>query len=259
MKNGFYQLYIFLFLFFTASFHAFAQTPGGIGAMLMLDTAKDGSTMPRIKSFLTNSPAAAQHMPEGVYIISVNNMPCKNKPLEDIVGNIRGEAGTSVTLRVDDNPQGIHPQNYTITRAVMQQAPAADPTTTFYQSGEEEAKKLKKQGFTIIKTINSECGDYFFNFDTDASPYHAKVLIMETKPEAYTKGFEAQASMFDNSEEANKTALKNIGMQEMGNAIISTLEGTMTMKRNSIGVISIQIPPLADAKRCAAMYIIVYK
>src|ERR1051325_6816606 len=66
MKNRFYQLSIFFFLFFIIPLQVFAQTPGGIGAVLMLDTAKNGSTMPRIKNLIAGSPAAAQHLPEGV-------------------------------------------------------------------------------------------------------------------------------------------------------------------------------------------------
>jgi len=243
---------------------SYGQATGGIGAVLLLDTTKDGYTMPRIKSLVPGGPAAAQSIPEGLYIISVNNTDCKNKPLEDVVGVIRGAAGTPVNLALADNAQGKKAKTYTIVRAIMQaqatNMPQPDPVTIFNVSCDNEVKQLKKQGFAIIKTFTSDCGDYFFNFDTENAPYHVRVITMEAKPEGdYTKGFEATATLFDNSDEATKTPLKSTAAHEQGNTMIAELEGVMTMKRNSTGVVQVELHTLADVKRCAAMYVIVYK
>jgi len=232
--------------------------------VLLLDTTKDGTTLPKIKNLVPNSPALAQGVPDGWYIIAVNEVPCKNKSLEDVVSHIRGEVGTPVTLSLADNPQGKKAKSFTIVRAVIQQpaanVPAMDPAAAFNADCENEARKLKKQGFTIIKTFNSDCGDYFFNFDADNSPYHARVFTMETKTSAgYTKGFEASASLFDNADETVKIPLKSAGSHEQGNSVIAELEGVMTFKRNSIGAVNMQIHPVADVKKCVAVYVIVYK
>lgn len=252
--------FIILLLLLIARLPAMGQTPGGIGAVLLLDTAKDGNTLPRIKELIPNSPAAAQNLPVSSYIIKVNETPCKNKSLEDVVNLIRGEAGTGVTLELADNPQGKKSKDYTVVRAPIRQVPAPDLAQAFNDYCDAEAKKLRKQGFAIIKTFSSECGDFFFNFEANAGTYHVRLLTAETKNAGtYNKGFEATANLFDNSNEAAKTPLQARASHDEGQVIIAELEGVISFSRSSVGVINVQIHPLADAARCAAQYVIVYK
>jgi membrane-associated protease RseP (regulator of RpoE activity) len=258
-----HQRVLLVLLALTFPFFSLAQNMGGIGAQLLLDTVKDGYTLPRIKSVIPNSPAAAAGIPEGGYIIMVNELPCKNKTLEDVVKDIRGEAGTKVNISVSDNPEGKKAKDFSIIRAEIKQVPPAaapDPAAIFSQEYENEVKKIKKQGFTIVKTFNSECGNFYFNFEADEHPNHVKVLTMEARaPGTNTKAFEAAADLFDNSNESVTTKLKANPSHESLNSVIGELEGSMTFKHNSIGVVNTQITAISDAKKCLAMYVIIYK
>lgn len=261
--NVFYKItFLILSLLCSGYTRGDAQTMGGIGATLVLDTAKDATTLPRIKALIPNSPAAAQALPEGAYIIQVNDFECKNKTLEEVVAIIRGEVGTSVSLSLADNPQGKKAKTYKIVRAAIQivNTPPADPVDAFNAACEQEVKRLKKQRFAVIKTFSSECGDYFFNFEAGDAVYRVKMMILEMKNTGtYAKGFDAAANLFDNSNEANTVALKQTAATDNGNNIVSTLEGSITLKHNSVGVVNTKINTLTSTATCRAMYIVVYQ
>jgi hypothetical protein len=256
---------IVLFILFAAcSLPVMGQATGGIGAVLMLDTAKDGSTLPRIKSLVPNSPALAQGLPEGSYIIQVNDLQCRNKKLEDVVAVIRGEPGTTVKIELADNAQGRKSKSYTITRVAIQAttpgAPPADPADAFYTACEQEVKQLKRKKFAIVKNTGSDCGDFFFSFDADTGPYHMKLFTLEVKGTGtYVKGFDATATVYESSNEAAGVQLKSSVTNDQATYAISSLEGTINMTHNSVGIVKTKINALADAGKCRAMYIVVYK
>ncbi len=232
-----------------------AQNIGGIGAMLAIDSA-EGYTIPFIKNVLPNSPAAAS-LKEYLFILKVNDVSCKNKTIEEIVGLIRGEPGTHVKLSAADNKQGKDPKDYDLVRAAIQ---TEEPVITFNKECENGVKLLKRQGYIVVKTFNSDCGDFFFNFNTDTSLYHVRVLSMEEKTgAAYNQGFNLTARVFDSNDEAGAVKLFNVGTRDIGRSIMAQLGADIYFKRQSVGTISIQVFPLADVKACKAMYIVVYK
>ena len=249
-------------LFFLVMLPAFAQNIiGGIGAQLFLDTA-GGFTMPRIMSLIRNSPAY-DTLKATDYIMKVDDVSCKDKTIEEIVGMIRGEAGTKVKITVADTKQGARPREYTLTRASMQvaappNAAPPDPVPAFNAACDNEVKQLKKKGFEIIKTYTSECGNFFFNFNAVAAAYHVHVYTMEEKGAgANAPAFYATAKVFDGDHEADATELSKLPSTTTGAAATGHLEGTVTFKRDCVGVVGITIHD--DVKKCKAMYVIVYK
>jgi hypothetical protein len=234
---------LLLLILVTAVGESNAQSTGGIGAMLKLDTTKDGYTLPRIQSLVPNGPAS-KTVKEGLYIISVNGVPCKNVSLEQIVGNIRGQAGTKVTLMLADNPNGKQAKEYEIERAEIQQVPAGDPVETFHAECEATLKQLKRQGHIIERNINSDCGDYFFNFDAEPGIYHVRLIVMSDGKKS-DESIIAKVSGWDGNKEV---ALKSTG----GN----TYEEHITFTRSSVGVIA---TTLKDKQSCKAIHIVVYK
>jgi len=233
---------------------ATSQTMGGIGAMLQLDTAKDGSTLPRIKSVVANSPAAAQNLPEGSYIIKVNDLLCKDKTLEEVVAVIRGAVGSTVTLSLADNAQGKKAKDYSLVRAAIQVVPPPDPLEGFYADCAKEVQQLKKKGSYIAKNASSDCGDYFFSFEGGNNLFHVKAMVLETK--AASKDIGATASVYDTNDETTTVQLKPAGIHDLGNMQITSLEGTITMKPNRAGVVKTKFSSTAG---CSGMYIIVYR
>ncbi len=249
---------LLLILFFAmCCISAGAQTTGGIGAMLQLDTAKDGTTLPRIKAIVPNSPSAAQNLPEGSYIMRVNEQPCKNKSLEEVVNIIRGEVGTTVTLSLADNAEGKKAKTYALVRAAIQttppSTPAVDPLEQLTNDCQLEVKQLKRAGHTIVKNVGSACGSYYFSFEGDAHDYHVKVFVVEAKGTTKT----VDANVYDNSNEKNPIALKPSVSRDRGTDMVYTLEGVVSMKQNSVGVIKTNTA--ADVSKCKGMYIMVYK
>ncbi|MES2702345.1 MAG: PDZ domain-containing protein [Bacteroidota bacterium] len=264
MRNNVYLRSLFLLLLFclTSGYvECGAQVTGGIGAVLKLDTAKDGTTLPRIQNVVPGSPAA-QSLKDGLYIVAVNDLQCKNESLEKIVGAIRGEVGTKVSIAVTEDQKGKHAKAYVLVRAAIQQpgpgTQPADPTEAFYAECDAAAKKLKREGNSIVKTFTSECGSYFFNFDADAGKYVVKLMVLNAKGTG-ANGFETNAKVFNGSNEPAATVLKAIAAQDRGALSINTLTGEISFSAESVGVVSVDIKPLADVTKCKAMYLLVYK
>jgi hypothetical protein len=235
------------------------QNIGGIGASLFIDTA-GGYTLPRIQGFVDNSPAS-KTLKVTDFIQKVNDVSCKDLTIETVVAMIRGEAGTNVKITASHDKAGKLAQDFILQRVNMQMQGGAappDPSIAFYSACENEAILLKKKGFQVVKTFNSECGDYFFNFDAEKQQYHIRVMTLEVKKtKPYTPGFFSSAKVFDNDNENEKAELPVLESKDLGTAMMGQLEGTITFKKKCIGVVSVKINN--DVKKCGAMYVIIYK
>lgn len=242
----------FLLLFFLLLFgNVQAQNIGGIGAQLIVDST-DGYTMPRIYSLIQRSPAW-DSLRATDYIIKVNDVSCKNKPLEDIVAMIRGVAGTSVKITTADTKEGKSPRDHTLVRVSMQVA-GVDPTATFYDACDKETEALRKSGSEVLKTFNSDCGNYFFNLNADAGTYHVRAFFMADKSNTSAP---AKTKVFDNDNEKEAVTLAVTSSSNKGDYTVVQQDGTITFRRDAVCTISVTFPD--GGKRCAAMYIVVYK
>lgn len=84
---------------------------GGIGAEISIRNNK-----PTIIQVLANNPAEAAGLQAGDVITAVNGKSTDSQNVDTVVGQIRGQAGTTVTLTVLRNNQT---KTYTITRAIV--------------------------------------------------------------------------------------------------------------------------------------------
>jgi hypothetical protein len=236
---------------------SFAQnTIGGIGAQLMIDTA-GGYTMPRIMSLVQGSPAYDK-LKATDFIMSVNGTSCKNKTIEDVVAMIRGVAGTTVHITVADTKQGGRPREYDLIRVAMQVAGPPDPVPAFNTWCENDLAQLKKNGFEIIKTFPSDCGNYFFNFDAEAGGYHIRVYSMEEKgTDTHTPGYSISAKVFDASNEPAAIQLTPSARVEVANTMIARLDGSVTFHKDCVANVAATID--GNPAKCKAMYIVVYR
>ncbi len=237
-----------------------AQNIAGIGAQLFLDTA-DGYTMPRIQALIPNTPAY-QYLNATDYIIKVNGVDCKNKSMEAVVGMIRGEAGTMVKVTTSGNKDGKDAKDFDLQRVGMQvpggNASPPDPSVAFYTDCENEVKLLRTKNREIVKTYSSDCGDFFFNFNAEKGPYHVRVITMGAKVAGATSpGYSASAKVFDGDNEATARPLDNISSKDGGVFTATSLEGTISFTKTSVGTISIQVHD--DVKKCHGIYVIVYQ
>jgi hypothetical protein len=231
-----------------------------------MDSA-NGHTMPYIVGLIENSPAEkVLYQKESYYIVKVNGVSSMDKSLAAIVDMIRGQAGTPVKITLADNMEGKHAQEYTLTRAVIaapaQAAPAAppappgaDPVAIFNSGQESEVKQMRRKGATIIKTFNSECGDYFFNFDAESGAYNVRFVVMEDKGGDNTTT--ASVRVFDNNDEKGAIVLGKPEYKEGSNYGVLQLSGSLAFKKESVATISVKLND--DAKKCKAVYIVVYK
>lgn len=236
---------------------AHAQNIGGIGAQLLLDTT-GGTTMPRIASLIPNSPAYAQ-LNATDYIYKVNDIPCKDKTIEEVVGMIRGEVGTHVKITVADTKEGKRPRDFDLVRVGIQGvAPLTPPDlpANFIDWCDKEAQRLQMQGHTIIKTFNSACGSRYFNFEALPKQYHVRVMAMEEKKEG-TPAFSITGRLFNNDNESETSAIHSTDPKSISGMVIATAEGDMTFKKECIGVVNVQV--LNDITKCTKMYVIVYR
>jgi len=242
----------FLFLLLCAP--AFAQTLGGIGAMLSLDST-GGYTLPYIVSIIPNSPAA-KALKEKIFIQSVNGESCKGRSMDDVVGLIRGTVGTPVKIRASDDKMGMFSSEYELVRAGIATpagTPAPDPVAAFYAGCEQQVHQMKRQGAVIVKTYNSEAGDFFFNFNAGAGTYHARVLCLADKGSA--QGMTVGATLFDNNNEAGAQPLHKGPDGAKG---IAVLEGDISFTKDGVGVVHTHIPA-DNTVKCLAMYVVVFK
>jgi len=234
-----------------AALFAQAQTIGGIGATLKLDTAKAGYTLPAILAVADNSPAAKARLKKGSYIIAVDGTPCKNMDLEKAVGKIRGNAGSTVTLTIADNPEGTNAKDYELTRATIQIVAPPDPFTSFSDECDKAVDELKKAGYKIVKNVNSDCGDYFFSFDADAHTYHVAVIAISAKSGAIPP----DVWLYDSNNENGAAKLKVVNTSEPDKAVIYTFDGHIEMKGRSVGVVK----TLSPGTSCKAIRVVVYR
>lgn len=245
--------YLFALLLFVgvACGTAMAQNIGGIGAQLILDTT-GGHTMPRIYSLVQGSPAW-DSLRATDYIISVSGVSCRDKTINDVVALIRGEAGTMVTVTTANTRDGDKPRVHELRRVGMnipQPATAADPKDAFFTACDAEVKQMKQNGAVIIKTFNSDCGSYFFNFNAPAGTYRIKVLALTDAG----GDFYATAKAFDNDHEADATDLGRLDSKGAANNT-AQLTGKVTFARECVGTVGITLHD--DGKQCRAMYVVV--
>jgi hypothetical protein len=238
-----------------------AQNIAGIGAQLLMDTT-GGYTVPRIAGLVAGSPAD-NVLKATDYIIMINGVSSKNVPLDEVVGMIRGEAGTHVSIIVADTKEGKRPRTYMLTRVGMQMAGGAqqappDPTAVFYEWCDARVKELTAKGASILKTYNSACGNYFFNFDATPGEYHVCIYSMEVKgSDGYNQGHTTAARVFDNEHEADATKINKTELQTVGNMLVSTTEGEAIFKKSGVGVVNTQV--VDDHYKCHNMYVVVYR
>lgn len=251
------QFIAFIICFLCCNSLAFAQTVGGIGARLGLDSSA-GYTLPRIQGLVPGSPAAAI-LKDSLFIISVAGYYCKDKSIEDVVAKIRGEVGTTVKITVADNKAGKKAKEYDLVRAAIQMpannaVPAQDPLIGFYEQCERDAKLLRRKGLTVVKTYTSDCGSYFFNFDADANVYHVRLYALIQKNVGDAK---LTARIFDGNNEAVFTELNKPELKELGELITAISEGEMAFKRDCVGVVNSRLT--GDGSKYRGMFIVIYK
>lgn len=249
--NSHFAKTVMSLLIVLTSLSTHAQTIGGIGATLKLDTTKGGFTLPVILSAADNSPAAKAGLKAGTYIIAVDGQACKNLDLEKAVGKIRGNAGTTVTLSVADNPDGKNVTDYQLTRATIQVVTPLDAFSSFSDECDKAVTELKKAGYKIVKNVNSDCGDYFFSFDAEAHTYHVAVIAIAAKPGAVPP----DVWLYDSNKEKDATKLKVANTSEPDKAAIYTFDGHIEMKGRSVGIVK----TLTTGATCKAMRIVVYR
>lgn len=247
---------LFIVLIITLPFFAGAQIIGGIGAQLFIDST-DGYTLPRIQGLVPNTPASTT-LKVTEYILKVDDVSCKNKPIDEVIGMIRGPEGTTVKITASHDKEGKFAQDYTLKRVSMQTNPSADPRQMFNDFVVSEMNQIKSAGFTIVKDFTSDCGNFFFNFEAEKQTYRVRVLAMEFKTNApYNPGYTVTASVFDNDHDNEKTQVPKIETKEIGNIAVSRLDGPVIFKNTCIGVVNTQIN--GDLGKCPAMHIIVYR
>ncbi len=235
----------------------YAQSVGGIGARLALDSAA-GFTLPRIQGLVPGSPAAAV-LKDSLYILSVAGYDCKGKSIEDVVAKIRGDVGTTVKITVADNKAGKKAKEYDLVRAAIQMpanntVPAQDPLIGFNEQCERETKVLRRKGLTVVKTYTSDCGNYFFNFDADANVYHVRLYALMQKN---ADGAKLTARIFDGNNEAVYVETSKPEIKESGDLVTAISEGEMAFKRDCVGVVNTHLS--GDAAKCRGMFIVIYK
>ncbi len=246
--------YLIAFLLLIASTRCQAQNIGGIGAQLILDTT-GGWTMPRIFSLIPGSPAY-DSLRATDYIMKVNDFDCRDKTIEDIVSHIRGEAGTMVTVVTANTKEGQAPRIHELKRVGMNIPQPADPKDAFFANCDNAVKSLKKTGATIIKTFNSDCGNYFFNFDGSNGKFHIRIIAMTDPADKSGSGFQISARVFDNDHESDATDLGSLDSKNAVSGAAQT-EGSVSFTKDCVGTIAISVHD--DNKKCHAMYVMVYK
>lgn len=230
-----------------------AQTIGGIGITLKLDTLADGATLPKVLAVADNSPAAGAGIKVGMYVLQVDEHTCRSVALEELVGYIRGTAGTAVKLIVTEQASAKKGKEYVMNRAVLQIVPPPDAPTQLANWSEAYCKTLKAKGYKIVRTVPSECGDYYFSFDAAEGDYYVRVLIAVDDAGNDPK---ASAQLYDNADESQQVQLAQQKPENGVTIKIMPLDGKIALKRNSVGVVSTE---LADVASCKGMYVIVYR
>ena len=97
-----------------AQLQVFAQQPGQAGIGAVLSTTRTGE--PMINEVLPHSPAEGAGLRPQDMIVWVNYRDVAGMKLEDVVGLIRGPAGSSVAITVL-HPGDAKPHTFTMTRA----------------------------------------------------------------------------------------------------------------------------------------------
>lgn len=254
------KYFITVSLIISAAISFAQQQFGGIGAQLFLDTM-GGHTMPCVQGMLPNS-SADKYLKATDFIIKVNGISCLDKNMQEVVGMIRGEVGTTVKITVADTKEGKNPREYDMVRGAITSAPApgsapVDPAIAFNAQCETEVARMKKGGSQIIKTFPSECGNYFFNFNAEAHAYHIKVMALQDKETDAANPFSLSVRVFDNANEASATQLPEYGVKDAGASGRIDINGEITFKKECVATIN--VIPHNDVKKCRAMYIVVYK
>lgn len=256
-----YFVAVLLFISVSVTPSLAQQQFGGIGAQLFLDTM-GGHTMPCIQGLVAHS-SADEHLKVTDFIIKVNGVSCLDKNIQEVVGMIRGEVGSTVKITVADTKEGKRPREYDLERRAITTSappgtPPVDPAIAFNTQCETEVAKMKKDGIKVIKTFPSECGNYFFNFDAEKEVYHIRVwCIADKNNNGETNTFSISARVFDNTNEAAATQITNYETFNGDNLIGGKLEGTATFNKPGVGVVSVKLND--DKKKCRAMYVVIYK
>ena len=103
-----------------------------VGIGVRVTETEDGQ--PQVVSIFPNSPAETSGIKVGDVIVKVDGTSTEGRDLDDVLGEVRGEAGTEVTVTVQADGTGPE-RTYTITRADV----ALEPVTWTMVPGTETA------------------------------------------------------------------------------------------------------------------------
>jgi carboxyl-terminal processing protease len=103
-----------------------------VGIGVRVTETEDGQ--PQVVSIFPNSPAESSGIKVGDVIVKVNGTSSEGRDLDDVLGEIRGEAGTDVTITVQADGTGPE-RTFTITRADV----ALEPVTWTMVPGTDTA------------------------------------------------------------------------------------------------------------------------
>ncbi len=250
MNQRVLSVFFVLWLIFSGV-DVFAQNIGGIGVMLAIDSS-DNIRVPVIRQVLPNSPASA-NLNVGMYVIDVDGAKCQGLPIDEVVKRVRGVEGTIVKISVADNKEGRGAIEYTLSRMAIAQ-PVTDTVASFYATCEQNDKLLRRKGHKIAKAFNSDCGDFYYNFNADTGVFYVRMLVLERGNQA--NGNSVSADVFDTDKEAEKIHFREDKPAEWAGWPVAGAVAAISFQRPRVATISIK---LNNEKACRAVYITVYK
>jgi hypothetical protein len=86
---------------------------GLVGVNITID---EGSAYPRVASVFPGSAADKAHLTPGLYLLAIDGVSLESRTLEDVVGRMRGAAGSKIRLGISGNAPDAPPRVLVLTR-----------------------------------------------------------------------------------------------------------------------------------------------
>ena len=149
------------------------DTEGQFGGLGLVVAAKNGYVT--VVSPMDDTPGFRAGILAGDRIIKVEGKLVQGKELTDVVKNLRGDPGSSVTLTVQRPSTGVT-KDYTLTRAIIQMAMVKD------LNGKKEVPLLENQiGYLQITQFGDKTGEELEAALDKLRQQHLKGLIIDLR------------------------------------------------------------------------------
>lgn len=165
------HLILFIFCFSGLALFGQLTTMVGIGVRLQIDSVALGYKAAKVISFVPGGPAEKSGLKVGDFVMKVDGKSVVKLPLDEVVGLIKGQEGTTVKI---DVKRGAESKIFSMQRKTIQASTVYFSSALDSEFGKSIAKLMNDAPYDFKNTIDSS------TFETEGEGFGSRDLYPST-------------------------------------------------------------------------------